>query len=102
MGSISGGSTGLVLDTNYIGGVVTVGNTATPLQVGASNLEGRDMVIIYNKSTSNIYIGPSNVTATTGILVVPQQILNINLRDNVSLYGITSTGTADIVVQEIG
>lgn len=102
MGSIVGGGGGLVLDTNYIAGVVTVSTIPTPLRASISNLEGRDMIIVYNKSTSIIYIGPSGVTTANGIKVVPEQILNINLRDNITLYAVLATGTADIVVQEVG
>ncbi len=98
---ITGGLSSLTLDSNYVTTSVVVGTTQTALRVGASNLEGRDMIIIYNKGTTPIYIGPSGVTTATGIKVVPEQILNINLRDNISLYALTSAGTCDVVVQEV-
>jgi diacylglycerol kinase family enzyme len=49
-----------VVNADYKSGVVTVGTTeVVAAAVGGTNLEDRQELIIYNKSTSTIYFGPT-------------------------------------------
>ena len=101
MGITSGTEWG-VLGDSYL----TVQKTVTTssevlLAVSTSNLVSRETLIIYNQGTNNIFIGPSGVTTSTGLKIVPQQMMTLNAGEQVRVYAITDTGSTTVVVQEL-
>jgi hypothetical protein len=76
-------------------GLVSVTNTATPLYIGGSNLDGRREITIQPKG-GTIYVGYDNtVTAGkggTGIRVNSNSVLTISVDDSITVYGIKSGG----------
>lgn len=98
---ITSGNEFFVLGESYVAASVTVGTSQTPLRAGATNLANRETIIIYNNNTSNIYIGPTGVTTATGLKIVPGQMMTLNAGENITVYAITISGTANVVVQEL-
>lgn len=75
----------------------TVNGTATALP--ATALVGRETIAIYNSnaSTVTVYIGGSDVNATNGFpLTSSCPAISLDLDNTVPVYGIVSSGTADI------
>ena len=75
-------------------GTVTVGTSATAIP--SSNLSGRRVIIIVNISTSNIFIGNNVVTTSNGYQLYSQQSVSMDISDAVTVYGIVSSGTAEV------
>jgi hypothetical protein len=80
----------------------TITTTQSLLAVSASNNTDRQFIRIYNSGTQKIYIGTTGVTTTTGEPLEKDQHITIAIRDNLSLYAITATGTASIIIWELG
>lgn len=92
-----------VNNRDYIAGAITATTSATEAKVGVSRLVGREMVRIFNNSTSvTIYFGPSGVTTSTGEPLNPGEGVSIPAGDQIGVFFLTSAGTADIRVQEMG
>ena len=89
-------------DKSYLSGTVTVSTSQVELKVGASRLDGRQNLLIYNKGSSTIYIGPSGVTTSNGIPVVKGQLFSYPFGQNIAVYAIMSSGSQSIIVHEIG
>ncbi|MBU2052601.1 hypothetical protein KKH13_05330 [Patescibacteria group bacterium] len=79
---------------------VTVADTATALP--SSNQENRRSIMIFNNdSSATIFIGGSDVTAANGLPVLAQQYSPvIDAGVKMTVYGITSSGTANVRVIE--
>jgi hypothetical protein len=90
-----------VLEDVILQGVVTVGTTETELKVNASVEPDREVVRVYNKSDVTVYIGPSGVNTTIGEPVFSNQWAELPIGTQ-SLYAIVDTGTADVIVWELG
>lgn len=90
-----------VLEDVILQGVVTVGTTEVELKVGASVNPDREVLRVYNKSNRTIYIGPSGVTSTTGEPVFKDQSFEAPIGTQ-SLFAITDSSTADVIVWELG
>lgn len=85
---------------------MTVGSTAVALP--ATALEGRNSIILHNKSiTETLYIGNDDVTAdtvngtTSGYELAPGAFFNIDITDNIVIYGITEGATITVKVTEV-
>ena len=92
-------------DTNnslLLTGVKTITTAQTLLCVGASNATKRQILRIYNKGSSTIYIGASGLTKITGEPLLKNQSFTIHLRKDLSLYALTASGTNDVIIWEIG
>lgn len=77
---------------------VSVGNTAT--QIVASNSERR-YVIIINNSNKTVYIATDNsVTTSNGLPILKKAGMIID-QTEVNIYGIVSSGTADVRYLEV-
>jgi len=83
-------------------GVVTITTSPVELKVGATPEDLREVVRVYNKSTSTIYIGGASVTTTTGEPLKKNQWIEFPLSSALSLYAVTSSGSLDVIVWEIG
>jgi hypothetical protein len=81
---------------------MTVSDTAIPLPAVA--LTNRNSITIVNFSTTEIlYIGNSNVTAdrvvgvTSGYEVNPGEGFNLDITDDIVLYGVFETGASSLI-----
>jgi hypothetical protein len=94
--------TGEAAEDSYVSGVVSVSTSQIVAKVGASNLAGREVLRIFNNSSTTIYFGPSGVTSTTGEPLFKNQWVEIKVKDTISIYLVTASGTAtDVRVQEM-
>lgn len=82
--------------------VVSVTTSATKLP--STPLVGRQYVSIQNVGTVTVYIGSSTVTADTastgGTQLLPYAKITRDYDNTVDVYGITASGTANVVVEE--
>lgn len=90
-----------VLEDLLLQGVLTIGTTQTELKVGASVDSDREVIRVFNNSNQTIYVGPNGVTTSTGEPVYKKQSLEMPIGTQ-SLYAIVASGTADVIVWEIG
>ena len=72
----------------------TVVNTATAIPSTAA--VGRIHIIVKNNGASNVYLGNSSVTSSNGLPLEPGDVIAIDLKEEVVLYGITSSGSSDV------
>lgn len=96
-----GGSFNEVNDVSYVAGSITVGTSQVLAAASGSNLSLRQELIIYNKSASTIYFGPTGVTTSTGIPIGPTEVLNLPFSQNVSVFLISGTAGNTVIVQEL-
>lgn len=89
-----------IVNVDYIQGVLSVGTTQVEAKVGASKLERRQMLRVFNKSNSTIYFGPSGVTTTTGEPIEKDQWVNIPVGDQISVFLIAASASNDVIVSE--
>jgi len=88
----------------YVSGVVTVATTQVEAKVGASALEQREDLLIFNDGTDTIFFGPSGVAtsgANKGIPVESGEFLRIPASGSVSIF-LISDGSSDVIIQELG
>lgn len=90
-----------VLEDVMIQGVVTIGTTETELKVGATVNSDREVVRVYNKSNSTIYIGPTGVNSTVGEPLRKRQSMELPIGTQ-SIFAIVVSGSEDVIVWEIG
>lgn len=81
-------------------GVVTVGTSQIEAKVGGSRKAGRQMLRIYNSSSSVIYFGPTGVTTGTGEPIEKKQWVNIPANDKLALFLIAGSASNDVIVSE--
>lgn len=86
---------------NYVSSSLSVSTTQVQAKVGSSNLEGRQNVLIYNKSSVTVYIGPSGVTSSTGIPIYADSFFSYSFGQDINVFMITALGTATVIVQEM-
>lgn len=89
-----------VVNDSYISGSVSVTSTEIEAKVGGSRLAGREILTIYNSSTSVIYHGPTGVTTSTGVRIEKGQTIDIPVGDNIGVFLIAASGTNSVIVQE--
>lgn len=75
-------------------GNVTVGTAATKLVGPHTNPV--HVIFRNNDTTKDVRIGDSDVTATHGLVLAKQDKLEFTLYPGNALYGITSSGTAEV------
>ncbi len=92
---------GDVLEDVILQGLVTINTTQTELKVGPSVDPDREVVRVYNSSNSTIYVGPSGVTPSTGEPVRKKQSFEMPIGTQ-SLFAVVDSGTADVIVWELG
>lgn len=74
---------------------VTVGTSATSLT--ASGVAGA-RAIIRNAGSTSVFLGPSDVTTTTGYELATGESVEFALTSGSELFGIVATGTEDVHV----
>jgi hypothetical protein len=90
-----------VENSTYLSTSLSITTSQSELKVGVSKLVARQSLLVYNNGNQTIYIGPSGVTSSTGIPLTKNGFLTLPLGDSVSVYAVTSSGSATVVVQEI-
>jgi len=85
------------LNTGLKTGQAVVASTAT--LIAASRI-GRDTVIIENHGTTNVFIGASDVTTSTGLLLPGVVGASVALETTSAIYGIVATGTQAVSYAE--
>jgi len=91
-------------DGNYVAGVLTIGTSAVVVKVGASAMVGRQEVIVFGNKTNTdtIYIGPADVSVTTGLPVEPGEAITFTFSANIALYAICGTAGQTARIHEVG
>lgn len=79
--------------TTLAHGQISVGTTATVIAAARS---GRGPITIVNGGTTDVFIGNSNVTTTTGVLLPGTKGASITLSCQTAVYGIVGTGTQTV------
>lgn len=93
-----------VVNKVFISAKKTVGTSQVLAAVSTSNNEDRQELVIYNTSTSTIYVGPSGVTVSgsnEGIPIDPKEAYTQTLGPDLDLYMICAT-SADVIIWELG
>jgi hypothetical protein len=91
----------LSLDGPIVYGNITVGTTATELNVGASNLAGRRTLLV-QPIDRDMFIGfDSSVTTSNGIQLFKGQVFALDILETESVYGIAVANT-DVRITEAG
>jgi len=91
----------LVFNDAYEQGNVAVGTTEIELKVGGSRLEGRELLRVENTSDETIYVGPTGVTAATGIPVEVNNWLELCAGPDLAVYAIAGAGNNNVRVSEL-
>mgnify|MGYP000564504163 CR=1 FL=1 len=90
-----------VLDTEGVTGAITVTTTPIEAKVGSSPLSGRQLLIIQPKA-NNVYLGYSDTfTTAQGIELFKDQLISLSVGPTVRVWLRTSSGTANVRVQEL-
>lgn len=92
------------LRTSIKNTTLSIGTTAVPIPAIA--LSNRNSINVYNKGTSILYVGPSNVTAddnasTGGWEVEANSYFSLDITDGIVLYGIRATLSEAVKVMEL-
>lgn len=91
-----------VVNIDYQGGSLTVGTSQQFASAnGSSNLERRQELNIYNKSSNIIYYGPTGVTTSTGIPIQPEEIVSLQYGPDIDVYLIAGSAGNTVIVQEL-
>lgn len=114
VGSNNIGTVGLVAGSSNIGNVGLTGqapgaSTITPAQVSVASTAtqivasrtGRAYEIVTNTGTTDIYLGGSGVTTSTGTLLVGIKGASVAIPFQGALYGIVASGTANVTSAEV-
>lgn len=91
-----------VMQDDYIAGRVVVGTTEVEAKVGATRLDGREMLVIFNDSNNTIYHGPSGVTTSgvnKGIPLLKGQYISVMV-GNLGVFIIAASAGNNVIVQE--
>lgn len=95
---------GMVADIINAGGnqgTLTVGTTAVEAKVGASRLEDRKALTVFNDSNTTIYWGyTSSVTTSTGTPIFKNQMFVWSVGDGQPIYLIADSSGNNIRVTE--
>jgi hypothetical protein len=89
-----------VVDTDYQTASVAVSTSQVEAKAGGTPLESRLILTLYNSGSKTIYYGPSGVTSSSGTPLRKKQFASIPVGPNISVYMITDSGSADVIVQE--
>lgn len=91
-------------DTNsdiFVQEEITIGTTQVEALTTGTDIAEREIVRIYNKGNQTVYFGPTGVTSTSGEPLRKNQWIEIAIR-NQSVFLITDSGTADVIVTDLG
>lgn len=72
-----------------LSGQVTIGS-ATPIQIGTASASNSRLHIHNNDNTKAIYVGGAAVTTSTGMAILKEDSMDIDLAPGERLFGISS------------
>ncbi|MCH7525337.1 MAG: hypothetical protein IIC74_10145 [Bacteroidetes bacterium] len=78
----------------------TVTDTATKFPIGPAAV-GRRGLLVFNNSTKLMFFGDSTVTTSTGMVLVNDTGFIIAASEDVNIFFIVASGTADLRVTEV-
>lgn len=83
-------------------GALSVSTTPAVAKVSTDNFTGRNVVVVYNSSTSGtLYWGfDSSVSGSSGVGIPPENTAVFNVTDAVNIYLVTAAGTIDARIAE--
>lgn len=90
----------VVAKYGYVHGSISVGTSAVQVKVGGSNLSNRQCLVIFNKSTSTIYRGGSDVTTSNGVPIEPSQETVLYVSDSIDVFLIAGSASNNVIVEE--
>jgi len=89
-----------VVNTDYKTASVAVGTTEVEAKVGGSPLSKRQILTLLNEGAQDIFYGPTGLTSSTGTRLRKNQFASIPAGDCISIFMLTATSTATVIVQE--
>ena len=92
-------------DTNsdlYLSARKTVTTTGINAAVGSQAADGRQFVTIYNDSNKTIFFGPSTLATSEMEPLRRRQRVEIAASTDIEVVLKTESGTAEVIIQEIG
>ena len=93
-------------DTIAVYSTISVTSSATEIKVGASPNSSRKKLRIFNNGSQTIFLGFDNSVTSTGSSqgepLFKNQWIQYPIGPNLTVYGITSSGSSDVTVSEIG
>ncbi len=89
-------------NVTFIDAVKTITTVEQLAAVGGSNLANRKSVVISNLGPQTVYYGSTGVLGGSGprIAIEKDELIELEVGDNIMVYLITSTSTADVTIQE--
>lgn len=72
-------------------GQVTVG-TAIPVQIDGNSVQWTRLTVHNNDNTKVMYLGGSAVSATTGLQLLKEETIQVDLAPGESLFAISASG----------
>ena len=82
-------------------GALNVGTTAIEIKVGATRLEDREALTLFNNSANTMYWGyTSSVTTSTGTPIFKNQLNTWSVGDSQPIYVISSKANQDARITE--
>jgi hypothetical protein len=90
-----------VYTDSYVSGSVSVGASQVQAKVGASNLVGREFIVLQNQGPQVVYYGPSGVTTTTGCRLEKNELIGLPIGASVNIYLIAAGAGNTVIVQEM-
>lgn len=87
------------VDTDLISGAIVVTSTAIAANVSGTNLVNRKFISITPRA-SGVFMGDSGVTTTTGTPLFLNQTITLDISDNVDVYLIVASGSANVRIIE--
>lgn len=93
----------MALQGAIVTGAKTVTSTAAELFAGSSRLSGRHAMVITNTGNNTVYIGASNVSASNGFPVFPQDTIRIEFdpQSSVAVFAVSDGPNVEIRVVEL-
>lgn len=88
---------GLIATRSIRQQAVTVATSAT--KIPTTPLSNRRTLLIENESANVVYLGDSTVTTANGFPIYPRQTMQINIEDDIDIYGIASGSSAIRVLE---
>ena len=82
-----------VVGSSVAAGTVTVATTSTQILASSS---GRKSVALTNNGTTNVWVGPSGLSLSTGLKIPPGATAVIDAAPAAAIYGIADTSSAAV------
>lgn len=88
-------------DVAMANSAISIDDTAGGTNLVSSALTERKEITIQNLDNKAVFVGTTGVTTSNGLRIPAKSSMTIKLGPNVSIFGITGSGTADIRILEL-